>query len=58
VSAKYSFRFDSRDRRRPLPGNIIIGQNDTETIAHVALKMLGFVLNQLWFDTSFTVLRF
>ena len=44
LSAKYSFRFESRDRKRPLPGGIIIAQNDTETIAHVVLKMLGFVL--------------
>lgn len=44
MSAKYSFRFESRDRRRELPGSIIIGQNDTETIAHVLLKMLGFAL--------------
>lgn len=44
VGAKYSFRFESRDRRRDLPGNIIIAQNDTETIAHVLLKMLGFAL--------------
>lgn len=44
MGAKYSFRFESRERRRPLPGNIIIAQNETETITHVALKMLGFVL--------------
>jgi uncharacterized protein YaeQ len=44
VSAKYSFRFESRDRRRALPGGIIIAQDDTETVAHVVLKMLGFVL--------------
>lgn len=44
MSAKYSFRFESRDRKRELPGGIIIAQNDTETIAHVVLKMLGFVL--------------
>ena len=44
MSAKYSFRFESRDRKRALPGGIIIAQNDTETIAHVVLKMLGFVL--------------
>ena len=44
MSAKYSFRFESRDRKRRLPGNLIIGQNDTETIAHVVLKMLGYVL--------------
>jgi hypothetical protein len=44
LSSKYSFRFESRDRKRPLPGNIIIGQNDTETVAHVILKLLGYVL--------------
>ncbi len=44
MSAKYSFRFESRDRKRALPGSIIIAQHDTETIAHVVLKMLGFVL--------------
>lgn len=44
MGAKYSFRFESRDRKRPLPGSIIIAQNDTETIAHVVLKMLGYVL--------------
>ncbi len=44
MSAKYSFRFESRDRKRPLPGSIIIGQHDPETIAQVMLKMLGFVL--------------
>lgn len=44
MGAKYSFRFESRDRRRELPGGIIIAQNDTETITHVVLKMLGFVL--------------
>jgi len=44
VSAKYSFRFESRDRRRALPGNLIIAQHDAETITHVLLKMLGFAL--------------
>ena len=44
MAGKYSFRFEGRDRKRPLPGNIIIGQNDTETIVHVVLKMLGYVL--------------
>jgi len=44
LSAKYSFRFESRDRKRPLPGSIIIAQHENETIAHVALKLLGFML--------------
>lgn len=44
MGAKYSFRFESRDRRRALPGGIILAQHDTETITHVVLKLLGFVL--------------
>ena len=44
MSAKYSFRFESRDRKRALPGSIIIAQHDNETIAQVALKVLGFML--------------
>jgi len=44
VAGKYSFRFESRDRKRPLPGNLIIGQNDTETTTHVVLKMIGYAL--------------
>jgi uncharacterized protein YaeQ len=44
VSTKYSFRIESRDRKRPVPGNLIIGQNDTGTVAHVVLKLLGYVL--------------
>jgi hypothetical protein len=44
VHAKYSFRLESRDRRHELPGKIIIGQEDTETINHVLLKLLAYVL--------------
>lgn len=44
MSAKYSFDLTSQERRRPLPPKIIIGQNETETITHVALKLLAFVL--------------
>lgn len=44
MSAKYSFQLQSRDRRRDLPGKIVIGQNTTETAAHVLLKLLAYVL--------------
>ena len=44
MSAKYSFHLRSEERRRPLPAKIIIGQNETETINHVVLKLLAFVL--------------
>jgi uncharacterized protein YaeQ len=44
VNAKYIFRLESRDRRRVLPSKVIIGQENTETIAHVLLKLLGYVL--------------
>lgn len=42
MSGKYSFTLRSEDRRRPLPSKIIIGQQDTETIHHVMLKLLSF----------------
>ena len=44
VSAKYSFRLQSQDRRRDLPDKIIIGQAETETPAHVLLKLMAYVL--------------
>lgn len=44
VSAKYSFVLHSEERRRDFPRRIIIGQNETETAAHVLLKFLGFVI--------------
>ena len=44
MSAKYSFNLQSRDRRRDLPTKIVIGQNTTETAAHVLLKLLAYVL--------------
>jgi hypothetical protein len=45
MSGKYGFRLRSEDVQRPLPGSLIIGQNDTETTRHVLLKVLCF----LWF---------
>lgn len=44
MSAKFSFHLESQDRRRALPPKIIIGRQETETLAHVALKLLGFLI--------------
>ena len=44
MSAKYSFQMRSEDRRRELPHKIIIGRQDNETIAHVALKFLAYLI--------------
>ncbi len=44
MSAKYSFHLRSGDRKRDLPEKIIIGRNPTETLAHVVLKLLAFLL--------------
>jgi uncharacterized protein YaeQ len=44
VSAKFGFSFQSQEARRPLPPKIIIAQNETETITHVGLKLLAFLL--------------
>jgi uncharacterized protein YaeQ len=44
MSAKYSFHLESRDRRRELPPKIIIGRQDTETLVHVALQFLAYLI--------------
>jgi uncharacterized protein YaeQ len=44
VLAKYSFKLASADDRRPLPGRLILGQNLTETLAQVVLKLFAFLL--------------
>lgn len=44
MNAKYSFSLQSEDKRRTLPGKIIIGQNTTETVAHVILKLMAYLL--------------
>lgn len=43
ADVKYSFNLTSQDPRRDLPRKIIIAQNDTETLAHVGLKLLGYL---------------
>ena len=45
MSAKYSFTLATEDRRRAdLPGKILIPQHDGETVAHVTLRMLAFLI--------------
>jgi hypothetical protein len=44
LSAKFTFQLESQDRRRALPHKIVIGQQNNETIRHVALKFLSWVL--------------
>jgi uncharacterized protein YaeQ len=44
MNGKFSFNLASDDGRRPLPGKIIIGQAETQTIVHVALKLIGYLL--------------
>lgn len=44
MSAKYSFQLESQDRRRALPHKIILGRQDTETMMHVALKFLAYII--------------
>ena len=44
MSTKFNFSFQSREARRPLPSKLIIAQHETETIAHVGLKLLAFLL--------------
>jgi hypothetical protein len=44
MSNKYSFRLKSQDPSRNLPDKVVIGQQDTETVAHVVLKMFAFIL--------------
>ncbi len=44
MSNKFSFHLASRDHTRELPPKIIIGRQDVETITHVALKFLAYVI--------------
>jgi hypothetical protein len=44
MSGKYSFDLKSGERRRPLPGKIIVGQKENEGVKHVLLKFMAFVL--------------
>jgi hypothetical protein len=44
MSGKYSFDLKSEERRRPLPGKVIVGQKENEGVNHVLLKFMAFVL--------------
>jgi uncharacterized protein YaeQ len=44
MSAKYTFDLRSEDRKRDLPRKLTLGRAETETIPHVVLKFLAFVL--------------
>lgn len=44
MNAKYIFRLQSEDNRRPLPSKLLIGQDETETASHVLLKLLAYLL--------------
>ena len=45
MSAKYTFNLASEDKRRvDLPRKILIAQNETETVVHVTLKLLAFLI--------------
>ncbi len=44
MSNKYSFAFDSQDKKRDLPRSVIIGRKDNETVVHVVLKIFGYIL--------------
>ena len=44
MTAKYSFRLQSQEKQRALPDKLILGQDSNETVAHVILKLLAFVL--------------
>jgi hypothetical protein len=44
MSGKYSFHLKSEERRRSLPGKIIVGQKENEGVKHVLLKFMAFVL--------------
>ncbi len=44
MSGKYTFDLKSEERRRPLPSKIIVGQKENESVKHVMLKFMAYVL--------------
>lgn len=44
MSGKYSFDLTSEERRRALPGKIIVGQKENEGVKHVMLKFMAYLL--------------
>lgn len=55
MANKFTFTLTSDDRRRPLPHKIIIGLGINESVRHVAMKFLGWILffrDRLSIDTD------
>jgi uncharacterized protein YaeQ len=44
MSAKFTFDLVNQDRKRELPGKIIIGLHENETVVHVLLKLMAFII--------------
>lgn len=44
LSAKFTFTLKSDDRRRPMPHKILIGLQPNETVRHIALKLIAWLL--------------
>jgi uncharacterized protein YaeQ len=44
MSGKYSFDLKSEERRRALPGKIIVGQKENEGVKHVMLKFIAYLI--------------
>lgn len=44
MANKFTFQLTSDDRKRPLPHKILIGQDVNESVRHVTLKLLAWLL--------------
>ncbi len=44
MAGKFSFQLRSEERRRSFPHKLVIGQRETETNAHVLLKLIAYLL--------------
>lgn len=44
MSAKHVFKLSSDEARRPLPGKVLLAQDETESLVHVLLKLFAYVL--------------
>jgi hypothetical protein len=44
VAAKFNFQFTSDDRRRPLPHKLLLALGPNESIRHITLKLLSWLL--------------
>jgi uncharacterized protein YaeQ len=44
MSAKHVFKLSSDEARRPLPGKVLLVQKENENLAHILLKLFGYVL--------------